>query len=127
MTTVQDILEVARASKPDITEYMNCGYINRAIATELREQLGVTATVVIGGIWQTRGNREEHAYITIPAAEIKDAGRDVIVDGSIRQFSEEHRDDLWVILGPKEKLPSVAVLTGREGNGWYNMFQPDRP
>jgi hypothetical protein len=127
MPTVQDIRDVSAASKPNITEYMNCGYINRALAASLREELGVTATVVIGGIWQTRGKREEHAYVTIPAGEVVDSSRDVIIDGSIRQFCEENIDDLWVVLGPKEALPDVAVLTGNEPNGWYDMFRPDRP
>lgn len=122
----QRLGEICQEGKPDIDEYLNCRYINERIKRHLHD-VGVDVELIVGGIWQTQSHREEHAYLLIPADQITDAHSDVIVDGSIKQFCESNRDDLWVVLGPKEDLPEVAVLTGDESNDWYSYFLPDQP
>lgn len=122
--TLEELHTIAIQAKPDITEYMNCGYINESIVEAFQEE-GIAAEKVIGGIWQSRSNREEHCYVNIPSSETPDGVGRVIVDGAIKQFNEQNRDDLWVVLGPIETLPEVAVLT--RGDDWFSYFLPDRP
>lgn len=121
-----ELKEIAEKSKPDITEYMNCGYINSIISDELEDK-GLTVNNVIGGIWKTKSKREEHTFIEIPANEIQNARNTVKVDGAIKQFCESNRDDLWVVLGPKEEIPEVAVLDGTEKHNWYEMLTAQVP
>ena len=127
MVTLQRLSTFTTTTKPDITEYMNCRYINEHLSKEIENAFDIPTELVIGGIWQSRSNREEHAYVKIKRQYVEDATNDVIIDGAIKQFCEANRDDLWVVLGPKEELPEVAVLDGTENNEWYEMFLPDRP
>jgi len=122
--TLDELHTIALRAKPDITEYMNCGYINEQIVTALQNE-GIAAEKIIGSIWQSRSKREEHCYVRVPTSETAEGVREVIIDGAIKQFNEQNRDDLWVVLGPIETLPEVTILT--YGDDWFSYYLPDRP
>jgi len=121
---VKEIKQVAESAKPDIDEFMNCGYINRGIQAGLTEA-GFEAELVVGGIWKTRSQREEHAYLKLTKQDNDSLDTDIIVDGAIKQFCEENKPDVWVTLGEKEQLPSVAVLTPTDD--WFAYFLQQQP
>lgn len=127
VSSIELIRSLAIGSKPDIQDYLNCGYINKQIRDVLDEELNADVDFVIGGIWQSRAKREEHAFVRIRNHSVESVNKPIIVDGSIKQFCYLNEDDLWVVLGPKETLPEVAVLTGKENNDWYEMFSDQRP
>jgi hypothetical protein len=56
---------------------------------------------------------EEHMYIVVPTDQISDVHtrKPVIVDGAMDQFCTENKDKIFVTIGSKEDLPTVAVLT----------------
>lgn len=127
--TVSTLKQKCKQYKPDITEYMNCRFINETIHNKLREHANIPSTIITGGVWQTRSKREEHAYLTIDSKYITgmDTNSEIIVDGAIKQFNKSNTADVWVTLGNKQSLPDVAVLTGREQHDWYSYYLEEQP
>ena len=122
--TVEEIRSECEQAKPSIDDFMNCGYISRVLQTRLDER-GVDSELIEGSICQTRSDREEHAYLEIPADAVAGESSPVIVDGSISQFCELNHPDVWVVLGEKEELPDVAVLA--YGDQWYAYYSRRQP
>lgn len=108
------IRKVASEAKPDLQDHLNCGPISDAICTALKEKLGLPAHVENGNV-RDGGAYDEHAYVMIPAGHVEGKHGDVIVDGSIRQFCDENREEgrTWVSLGARSELPEIAVIGSR--------------
>jgi hypothetical protein len=104
------VYDVAIDAKPDIREYLNCGYINREIQNTLNEKTKYGWEFVEGSIAPNRVDYEEHGYVRLPASNGK-VPDEIIVDGAIKQFCEENSGKIWVTLDERRKLPEVAITT----------------
>lgn len=104
------IHNIAAEAKPDITEYLNCGYINRHIRDALVEHTRYNWKLIDGCIQQDRGIHEEHSYVMLPR-EDSPTNYKIIVDGALKQFCEENKGKVWIALDKRQKIPDVAVTT----------------
>lgn len=114
--TVSRVREVACDARPDLQPYLNCGAINAEIQQALADELDVDCHVVDGYV-RDGPEYDEHAYVSVDAGQLPEASGEVIVDGSVRQFCEENREEgrTWVSLGVRDELPDVAVIDDTDG------------
>lgn len=119
---IEDILELSEKARPDLDSYRNCGAINRKIRDTLSNE-GIECEFVVGNLtrYGLRGEGPEHGFVVITDPSIADS--EIIVDGAVRQFSDERKDagEVWFSLGSEEALPVVAVL--QSGDELYEMYQ----
>jgi len=116
--TLDQIKSIALQNRPDLDSYTNCNPINPTIQKAL-ENHGISVQRITGTISTGRSHigGEEHMYLKIPSKEVTNfsSHKDIIVDGAIDQFCDENYNDcIFVTLGPKEDLPTVAVLTSSD-------------
>lgn len=110
--TIEDIRRIARSARPNLESLLNCNPINPKICQALSES-GIEAKLVEGTVSKKYdAHGEEHMFIKIPYSEVE-CNKQIIVDGAIDQFCAENHDEgrVFELLGPREKLPEVAVLT----------------
>lgn len=107
--TVEDI---ASSARPNLDSYRNCGAINTQIYEALREE-GVDCEYVEGRLtrYELRGEGPEHAFVIVTDSQVT-SNSPIIVDGAIKQFCTERREngEVFFSLGEKSSLPEVAVL-----------------
>ena len=120
MVTVDRLQTLSQAARPRIEACLNSDFINRNIATRLRESHDIPAELVVGSLCQSPGRREAHTFIRVPAAVVPEVTEPVIIDGAIEQFSDSRHGEVRVVLGPRRDLPRVAVLTA--GDEYYEYY-----
>jgi hypothetical protein len=127
MITKQQLAEFVTEARTGTESFHNCGAINRDLKQKIETKFNIPVQSVKGGLWKSRADREEHFFLKIDSEYIENVSSTVIVDGAIKQFCEENEPDVWVSLGSKEDLPSVAVLDGTEDKDWYSMYLEQTP
>lgn len=122
--SLAELKQVAqRARNPEWESHLNCGPINRGIASAFDKE-GIECYVEEGMIApiERRGIGPEHAYVVVPPEAVSESSSDVIVDGALSQFCEENKKEglVSVAIAPRNEFDSVEVLT--RSDDWYSWY-----